>query len=211
LYSWASHDIDNANVSGHWIAVLNLNILASGQVVVAWSNRVALLDGDTGLILKVSTLSTGDAPIDNTSFKHVTAAPDGTLILKDQTRPIGETGQGSFAMIRGVQKGLKQPNSVIVAVDPKTLEILDSITMPEPSSVPHSITMLDGRIAIYPIGHLHAYRYFWDPATKKPSQDESWVVSYLRPGQAMELRRASWATGSCFRPTAQAASKPSPA
>ena len=155
---WRTY-LDNANVSDHWIAVLNLNILANGNIVAAWANHVALLDGDSGRILRATTLPTGDAPVDNTSFKHVTVAPDGTLILKDQTRPIGETGQGSFAMIKGVQQGLKQPNSVIVAVDPNTLEILDSIVMPEPSSVPHSITTFEGKIAIYIAGHVHAFRY----------------------------------------------------
>jgi len=138
---WRTY-LDNANVSGHWIAV------------------------------------------ENTNFKHVTIALDGTLILKDQTRPIGETGQGSFAMMRGVQQGLKQPNSVIVAVDPSTLDILDSIVMAEPSSVPHSITTFEGKTAIYIAGHVHAFRYFWDPATKKLLQDQSWVVSYLQPGQS---------------------------
>ena len=114
----------------------------------------------------------------------MTIAPDGTIILKDQTRPIGEKGQGSFAMIKGVQQGLEQPNSMIVAVDPNTLEILDSIEMPEPASVPHSITTFDGKIAIYVAAHVHAFRYFWDPAAKKLSQDKSWVVSYLQPGQS---------------------------
>ncbi len=180
---WRTY-LDNANASGHWIAVLNLNILPNGNVVVAWANRVALLNGDTGVILAANTLPTGDAPIANTSFKHVTVAPDGTIFLKDQTRPIGETGQGSFAMIRGLQNGLKQPSSIIVAVDPNTLQVLDSIEMPEPSSVPHSITMFEGKIAIYPVAHVHAFRYFWDPTTKKLSQDKSWVVSYLRPGQS---------------------------
>jgi hypothetical protein len=180
---WRTY-LDNANASGHWIAVLNLNILPNSNIVVAWANRVVLLNGDTGVTLAANTLPTGEAPVANTSFKHVTIAPDGTIILKDQTRPIGETGQGSFAMIRGVQQSLKQPNSIIVAVDPNTLQVLDSVEMPEPSSVPHSITMFEGKIAIYPVAHVHAFRYFWDPMTKKLSQDKSWVVSYLRPGQS---------------------------
>jgi outer membrane protein assembly factor BamB len=52
---WRTY-LDNANASGHWIAVLNLNILANGHIVVAWANRVALLNGDTGVILAVTTL-----------------------------------------------------------------------------------------------------------------------------------------------------------
>ena len=30
-----------------------------------------------------------------------------------------------------------------------------------------------------------AYRYFWDPATKKLSQDKSWVATYLQNGQTV--------------------------
>jgi hypothetical protein len=72
---------------------------------------------------------------------------------------------------------------MIVAVDPNALEILDTIEMPETSSVPHSVTMFEGKIAIYAVANLNVYRYFWDPATKKLSQDKSWVVRYLQPAQ----------------------------
>jgi hypothetical protein len=179
---WRTY-LDNANVSGHWIAVLNLNLLPNGNVLIAWSDRVAILDKNTGRVLAVNTLPTGPSPVDNASFKHVTIAPDGTIILKDQTKPMGENGQGSFAMIKGIQDGLKQPNSMIVAVDPNTLQIYDAIETPEPASVPHSITMFEGRIAIYVVAHEHALRYFWDPTAKKLSQDNSWVVAYKQPGQ----------------------------
>jgi hypothetical protein len=179
---WRTY-LDNANVSGHWIAVENLNILPNGNIVAAGANHVALLDGDTGRILRATLLPTGDAPVNDTNFKHVTIAPDGTLILKDQTRALGETAQGAAALFKGVAQGLKQPNSVIVAVDPNTLDILDHVAMPEPASVPHSITTFDGKTAIYVAAHVHAFRYFWDPASKKLSQDPTWVVSYLQPGQ----------------------------
>jgi hypothetical protein len=179
---WRTY-LDNANVSGHWIAVSNLNILPSGNLVFAWANRLGILDGDTGRVLRANTLPTGPAPIDDTNFKHVTIAPDGTIILKDQTRPVGAKGQGSFAMIKGIQDGFKQPNSMLVAVDPNTLQVLDSVEVPEPASVPHSITTFDGKTAIYVVAHEHALRYFWDPSAKKLSADASWVVSYLEPGQ----------------------------
>jgi hypothetical protein len=180
---WRTY-LDNVNVSDHWIAVENLNILPNGNVAFAWSNRVALLDGDTGRVLRTTVLPTGPAAPGDANFKHLTIAPDGTIILKDQLRPTGATGEGSFAMIKGIQDGFKQANSMIVAVDPNTLEILDTIEMPESSSVPHSITMFQEKIAIYAVAN-HAYRYFWDPATKKLSQDTSWVVPYLQPGQTV--------------------------
>ena len=180
---WRTY-LDNANVSGNFIATANLNILANGKIVFAWNHTIVLLDPDTGLILKSNKLPTGNTPVADVSFKHVTVAPDGTLILKTQTRPTGSTEQGSMAIIKGVQQGLKQANSVIAAVDANTLEVLDWVEMSEPATTPHIITMFEDRIAIYISANVHAYRYFWDPKTKKLSKDEGWVVSYLQKGQS---------------------------
>ncbi len=179
---WQTY-LDNANVSGRWIATTNLNVLASGKIVTSWANKIVLLDPGTGLILRSSTLPADDSPVADVSFKHLTVAPDGTLILKDQTRPTGFTEQGSVAILRGIMKGFTQSNSQIVAVDPDTLDILDTVSMSEPATTPHCITMFEGRIAIYIAADVHAFRYLWDPVTKKLSQDKSWMVAYLQPGQ----------------------------
>jgi hypothetical protein len=180
---WRTY-LDNANVSGRWIATTSLNILVSGKIVTSWGTTVVLLDPDTGLILKSRQLPVGTTPLADVSFKHLTIAPDGTLILKDQTRPTGFRGQGSMAMFKGVQEGFKQGNSQIVAVDPNTLDVLDSVSMSEPATTPHVITMFENKIAIYISADVHAYRYSWDPRTKKLSLDESWVIPYLEPGQS---------------------------
>jgi len=179
---WRTY-LDNLNASGHWIGNANLNILDNGNIAFAWSNQIVLIDGDTGLILKHNTLPSGAAPSEDVNFKHLTVAPDGTLILKDQTRPIGCTLQGTVAIIKCAAEGMKQPNSQLVAVDPDTLEILDDIPLPEPSTVPHAITMFEGRIAIYLGFNESARRAFWDPVAKKLSMDESWVVRPMQKGQ----------------------------
>ena len=110
-------------------------------------------------------------------------APDGTLLLKDQTRPSGCKLQGTMAIIQCNEPGMKQGNSNLVAVHPDTLEVLDSIALPEPATVPHVITMFEGRIAIYLGVNSGALRYFWDPQAKKISQDTSWVVKPMKEGQ----------------------------
>jgi hypothetical protein len=178
--NWRTY-LDNANTNNDWIGTNNLNILPNGNILFAFARQVVLLDGNTGLILKHNNLPAGPAGND-ASFKHVTIAPDGTAIIKDQTRPgPGCSYQGTSAIF--ACKGT-QPNSTINAVDPNTLQILDSITMPDESTTPHTITMHDGKIAIYISGNKAMYRYFWDPGTRKLSQDTSWVVSdYLQPGQ----------------------------
>ncbi len=179
---WRTY-LDNGNSSGAWIANTNLNILPNGNIVTSWANKVVLLDGDTGLVLKHNTLPTGPTPAADANFKHLTIAPDGTVILKDQTRPTGCTLQGTMAIIKCSMEGMKQGNSQMVAVHPDTLEVLDSITLPEPATVPHIIATFEGRIAIYVGVNSGALRYFWDPAAKKLSQDTSWVVSPMQQGQ----------------------------
>lgn len=179
---WRTY-LDNPNASGRWIGNANLNILDNGKIVFAWSNQIVLLDPDTGEILKHNTLPTGDAPIADVNFKHLTVAPDRTLILKDQTRPTGCKLQGTMAIIKCGMQGMKQPNSQLVAVDPDTLDVLDDIPLPEPSSVPHAITIYGDRIAIYLGMNESGRRAFWDPAAKKLSLDDSWVIRPMQKGQ----------------------------
>ena len=80
-------------------------------------------------------------------------------------------------------KGLKQPNSHLVAVHPDTLEILHDISLPEPSSSPHIIAEVDGKIAIYIPLNTGMMRCFWDPTSKRLSNDETWVVKPMKKGQ----------------------------
>ena len=180
---WRTY-LDNANVSRRWIGNANLNILDNGNIAFAWATQIVLLDADTGRILRQNTLPTGETAAADVNFKHLTIAPDRTLILKNQTRPTGNEDQGTMAIIKGVGEGLKQGNSELVAVHPDTLEILDHLSLPEPATVPHIITKFEGKIAIYIGVNSGALRYFWDPATKKLTHDKSWVVSPMQKGQS---------------------------
>jgi hypothetical protein len=180
---WRTY-LDNLNASGHWIGNANLNLLPNGNIAFSWSNQIVLIDGDTGLILKHNTLPGGAAPAENVNYKHMTIAPDGTLILKDQTRPFGCTLQGTVAIIKCAAEGMKQPNSQLTAVDPKTLEVLHRIELPEPATSPHIVTTFAGRIAVYVSMDTMVQRALWDPAKKKLSLDESWVIQPMEKGQS---------------------------
>jgi hypothetical protein len=179
---WRTY-VDNQNVSGRWIGTSNLNILENGKIPQAWSNQIVLIDSDTGEILKHNTLPTGDVPAGNVNFKHVTVAPDGTLILKNQSRPLGCTLPGTMGIIKCAAQGMPMPNSHLVAVHPDTLEVLHHIELPEPAASPHIVTMFEGKIAIYFGMTKSVRRYFWDPRKKTLSPDESWVVFPIQEGQ----------------------------
>ena len=141
------------------------------------------------------------------NFKHLTIAPDRTLIMKDQTRPIGCTLQGTMAIIKCVQKGMKQPNSVLVAVEPDTLEVLDMLAAARAGAVAahrHDVRGQDR--ASTSAWTTSARRYFWDPATKKLSADESWVIYPIAEGPDHRHRAEHRsATGSRSSSTAPAA------
>jgi len=175
--------LDNANVTGRWTGNANLNIMDDGNIPFAWSNQIVLIDGDSGEILKHNTLPTGEAPPADVNYKHLTIAPDRTLILKCQTCPTGETSQGTMAIFKGLAKGFEQPNSHLCAVDPDTLEVLHHIPLPEPSSSPHIVDDLHGRIAIYVPLNSGMMRCFWEPGSRRLTVDESWRLSPMRPGQ----------------------------
>lgn len=181
---WRTY-FDNQNVSGRFIGNTNFNILENGKIVQSWSDQIALFDAETGRVVKHNTLPTGGVPVSSVNYKHVTVAPDGTLILKDQTRPIGCTIPGTMGIIKCLSAGMKMPPSHLTAVNPDTLEILDDIDLPGPAASPHIVDMLDDKIATYVPFDDSIRRYFWDPKAKKLSADESWVVHPLKEGQSV--------------------------
>ncbi|WP_168566218.1 hypothetical protein [Crateriforma spongiae] len=180
---WRTY-VDNANVSGRWIGNGNLNIMEDGNIRFSWSNQIVLIDGDSGRILKHNTLPSGKAPAGDVNYKHLTIAPDRTLLLKCQTRPTGEKSQGTMAIFKGLAKGLKQPNSHLVAVHPDTLDVLDETPLPEPASAPHIVTMHDGKIATYIPVDSGILRYFWNPEKQQLSKDDGWLMTAQQEGQS---------------------------
>jgi hypothetical protein len=179
---WRTY-LQNGNVSGEWVGAANLNILPDGNIPIAFGNHLVKLDGDTGLILQHIALP-ADAPAEGSNFKHLTIAPDGTLILKNQTRATPCDIQGTLAAFQCPGGVGASPGSTILAVNPETFEIYDRVGVPENAVTPHTITVHDGKIAIYAPSVLKFYRFIWDPETKKLSQDTDWVVGdYLADGQ----------------------------
>ena len=175
--------LENGNVSGSWVGAANLNILPDGNIPIAFGNHLVKLDGDTGRILQHIMLP-ADAPPEGSNYKHLTIAPDGTLIVKNQTRATPCNIQGTLAAFQCPGGAAQSPGSTILAIDPATFEILDRARVPENAVTPHTITRHDGKIAIYAPTVARVHRFFWNPEEKKLSRDENWVIgTYLDAGQ----------------------------
>ena len=68
---------------------------------------------------------------EGSNHKHLTIAPDGTLIIKNQTRATPSNIQGTLAAFQSPGGIEASPGSNICAVDPETFEIYDDINVPE--------------------------------------------------------------------------------
>ncbi|MFC3612852.1 hypothetical protein ACFORG_03680 [Lutimaribacter marinistellae] len=175
--------LQNANVSGEWTGASNLNITPDGNIPIAFGNHLVKLDGDTGRILKHIDLP-ADAPREGSNFKHLTIAPDGTLIIKNQTRATPCNIQGTLAAFQCPGGAAASPGSTIHAVDPETFEVITSASVPENAVTPHTITVHEGQIVIYVPTVASFYRFVWDPQARSLTRDTSWEAGgYLENGQ----------------------------
>lgn len=184
---WRTY-VENGNTENVFVGGTNLNILENGNIVFAWTNKIALLDRDTGAIVKQKDLpSPGPVTPRSINYKELTVAPDGTIILRSQNRPENCNQQGGGGLIDCSQSagGPEQKPSPFLAIDPDTLKIYDQLVAPEDSATPPIIAPYQGKIAIYTAMLKNAYRFFWDPETKKLTQDKSWSASYLEKGQTV--------------------------
>ena len=129
-------------------------------------------------------IASADAPPEGSNFKHLTIAPDGTLIVKNQTRATPCDIQGTLAAFQCPGGAAASPGSTILGINPDSFEIYDSISVPENAVTPHTIAMHDGKIVIYVPTIAKFHRFIWNPETKKLSKDVNWeVANYLAKGQ----------------------------
>ncbi len=184
---WRTY-LENGNVNDVFVGGTNLNILENGNIVFAWNYKIALLDRATGAIIKARNLpSPGPVTPRSINYKELTIAPDGTIILRSQNRPenCNQQGGGGLTACSQSAGGPEQKPSPFLAIDPDTLKVYDKLVAPEDSATPTIIVPYEGKIAIYTAMLKNAYRFFWDPETKKLSQDKSWVAPYLADGQTV--------------------------
>lgn len=171
----------NSNVTGEWNYPGVLNTLADDGLVVIYGYHIARLDPETGAVLARATLPTGNSAPGDTAYNGYDALPDGTIIAKTVNRQPGCSEQGFSAFLQCPDPA-SAPVSVLVAIDPTTLQVIAQTTLPEMMGGRVTTTTSDGRALVYLPGATKLYRYTYADGAFQP--DPEWgPVPYLKNGQ----------------------------
>jgi hypothetical protein len=172
----------NTNATGEWNYPGVLNLLADGSLVVIFGYHIVKIDPQPGSVLQETTLPTGGSTPANTSYNGYDALPDGTIIAKTVNREPGCSEQGFSAFLQ-CPNPTQVPPSVMVVIDPSTLQVQAQITLPEMIGGRVTTTTFAGNNEIYLPGTSKLYRYTYNNSSFAP--DPAWgPVPYLMPGQA---------------------------
>ncbi|MER7766784.1 hypothetical protein [Kitasatospora sp. NPDC096140] len=171
----------NTNATDEWDYPGVLNVLADGSLVVVYGYHIARIDPQTGRVLARTTLPTGRSAPRDTAYNGYDALPDGTIVAKTVNRQPGCTEQG-FSAFLNCPDPTAVPPSIMVAIDPKTLQVISQVTLPEMMGGRITTATLDGTQEIYLPGATKLYRYSYQNNGFAP--DPSWgPVPYLKDGQ----------------------------
>lgn len=176
---WHNQLIDVANPHspnyGEWDYPGSLGILEDGYLYVSYGYRLAKLDPATGKIISTLVLPTGEGLPENTSFNGFNATNDGTIVMKSVYRQAGCTVQGPNALL-DCPDPTDVPKSILVSVNPKTMQLIDQITLSNPVGARPTVTQYKGKDYVYLLEATTAIRYIvqdglfipdptWNPGT----------------------------------------------
>ena len=171
-----------------WNAFGSIGVIADGTIIAVAGTTIVKLDPSTGSILKSVQLgvsSTLSSPI-NANFDGFLIAPNasGVILLKSQNRPIGCTTQGNAAMTSCQAAYGLPPNSTAVALDSRTLKLIDSIELNQMVATRGVVTEHNNRTYWYLAGLNNLQRIIVDSLTGQLKVDADWLPEpYLLPGQ----------------------------
>jgi hypothetical protein len=95
----------------------------------------------------------------NTSYNGINALPDGTIVVKSLYRVAGCTLNGPSALLK-CDNARDVPRSFLVSVNPRTMRIIDTITLPAPAGARPTITRYHGVDYVYLLENTsNAVRY----------------------------------------------------
>lgn len=139
-----------------------VSVLQDGFLYVVSGTNLVKLDVEDGRLLGRITLPIGAAR--DTTYDSVTALSDGALVVKSAP-------------------GTHAPSSILLAIDPGTLEIIDQVVAPELVSGRISATVFDHRSYVYLTGETTVCRYLYQD--RRLTLDTGWNPgALLLPGQS---------------------------
>lgn len=156
----------NTAVSGNWNYPGAMAIENDGYIYVVSGFRLYKVDPATGRVvakLKLPTLvhmrnnypvtpPTYDTALTenaaNTSYNGINALPDGTIVVKSLYRVAGCTMQGPTAIL-DCPDSQNVPASNLISINPRTLKIIDNITLPAFAGARPTITRYRGVDYVY--------------------------------------------------------------
>ena len=148
-----------------------LSALHDGFLYLIYGYRLAKLDPQDGAVLGQMELPTGRAAPRDTSYNGLSGLRDGTLVAKSVYRERGCEQQGFSAFLCCPHPQLV-PNSVVVAIDPRTLEVIDQTVAPELIGGRITATDFENHSYIYLTGQKTVYRYIYED--RRLRRDDSW-------------------------------------
>ena len=171
---WHTQLIDTHH-NGEWDYPGSLGILEDGYLYVSYGYRLAKLDPSDGHVISILVLPTGGGLPENTSFNGFNATADGTIVMKSVYRQAGCTIQGPDALLDCPDPS-DVPNSILVAVNPTTMQYTDQVTLSNPVGARPTVTRYQGIDYVYLLEATTAIRYLvqdgkfmldntWNPGT----------------------------------------------
>lgn len=177
------NQLTNTAESGEWDYPGVVSLLNDGLLYVIYGYRLAKLSPEDGAVVGQVDLPTGEALPENTSYNGFNALPDGTLIAKTVYREQGCQLQGPPGLFNCPDPG-NVPPSILVSINPRTLNVLDQVTLPALVAGRPTTARFRDHDYVYLTTATTAIRYLVENG--KFTLDESWDPGDIyQPGQAI--------------------------
>ena len=147
----------NTSINGEWDYPGSMGILRDGFIYVSYGYRLAKLNA-AGIVMNILILPTGDAEPENTSFNGFNATDDGFIVMKSVYRQAGCSIQGPDALLDCPDPS-DVPASILVSVNPATMQVIDTITLQAPVGARPTIGTFQGKNYVYLLEPTTAIRY----------------------------------------------------
>jgi pimeloyl-ACP methyl ester carboxylesterase len=152
----------------------------NGYIYAVAGSHIWKLDSETGEVLVEASLP---APVgadsEDIAYNGFTVLPDGTLVAKCFGRPAGCEAQGTLAF---TECSGEQPPSLLVAINPENLEVIDLYQMSESSGGRITSSIYSDTQYLYVPGVENIIRLTWTGS--QLLLDTGWeVADYVKPGQ----------------------------